>query len=134
MRMISSAGFDIGRNSLSPITEDYKTPFEFTGVIKKINIKLPRYRKPSEVRKDAEHQFQALMEGREWQQLFLRLTLASLISRGLQNISTPILLVTRYQFLFDSSQIYPRPQRLNSKRIRLETRDIILIQSTSKCM
>jgi arylsulfatase len=61
MRMISSTGFDIGRNSLSPVTEDYQAPFEFTGEIKKINIKLPRYRKPSEMRKDAEHQFQAEM-------------------------------------------------------------------------
>ncbi|MFW9865737.1 MAG: arylsulfatase [Candidatus Thorarchaeota archaeon] len=61
MRMISSTGLDIGRNSLSPITEDYKAPFEFTGIIKRINIKLPRYRKPSELRKDAEHQFHAEM-------------------------------------------------------------------------
>jgi arylsulfatase len=61
MRMISSTGFDIGRNSLSPITDDYKSPFEFKGKIKKINIKLPRYRKPSEIREDAETQFRAEM-------------------------------------------------------------------------
>jgi arylsulfatase len=61
MRMISSTGFDIGRNNLSPITDDYKTPFEFQGKIKKVNIKLPRYRKLSEVREEAEIKFQAEM-------------------------------------------------------------------------
>jgi len=61
MRMISSTGLDIGRNSLSPVTDDYKAPFAFTGKIKKVNIKLPRYRKPSEIRKDAETQFRAEM-------------------------------------------------------------------------
>jgi arylsulfatase len=61
LRMISSTGFDIGRNSLSPITVDYKAPFKFKGKIKKINIKLPRYRKPSEIREDAKTQFPAEM-------------------------------------------------------------------------
>jgi len=61
MRMISSTGLDIGRNSLSPVTDDYKAPFDFTGTIKKINIKLPRYRKPSQKREDAETQFRAEM-------------------------------------------------------------------------
>lgn len=61
MRMISSTGFDIGRNSLSPITDDYKAPFEFTGIIKKIKIKLPRYRKPSQIREDAKTQYSAEM-------------------------------------------------------------------------
>jgi len=61
MRMISSTGLDIGRNSLSPVTDDYKAPFVFTGKINKVNIKLPRYRKPSEIRKEAETQFRAEM-------------------------------------------------------------------------
>ncbi len=61
LRMISSTGLDIGRNSLSPITEDYKAPFHFTGTIRKVNIKLPRYRKPSRIREDAETQYRAEM-------------------------------------------------------------------------
>ena len=61
MRTISSTGLDIGRNSLSSVTNDYKTPFFLTGTIKKVNIKLPRYRKPSEIRKEAETQFRAEM-------------------------------------------------------------------------
>ena len=61
LRMISSTGFDIGRNSLSPITEDYKAPFNFTGTIKKVNIKLPRYRKPSQIREEDETRYRAEM-------------------------------------------------------------------------
>ena len=61
MRMISSTGLDIGRNSLSPITEDYNAPFNFTGMIKKVHIKLPRYRKPSQMHEDANTQYRAEM-------------------------------------------------------------------------
>ena len=61
MRMISSTGLDIRRNSLSQVTNDYKAPFIFTGKIKEVNIKIPRYRKSSEIRKEAETQFRAEM-------------------------------------------------------------------------
>ena len=61
MRMISSTGFDVGRNSLSPISDDYKAPFEFTSNIKRIKIKLLRYRKPSDIRGDAKDKFRAEM-------------------------------------------------------------------------
>ena len=61
MRMISSTGLDIARNSLSPITKDYKAPFNFTGTIKKVNIKLPHYRKSSRIREDVETQYRAEM-------------------------------------------------------------------------
>jgi arylsulfatase len=42
MRTITSTGMDVGRNSLSPITDDYQRPFVFTGKIKRLRIQLPR--------------------------------------------------------------------------------------------
>ncbi len=41
--IISSTGTDIGRDSLSPVTNDYKGPFEFTGKIYRVVIDLPKY-------------------------------------------------------------------------------------------
>jgi arylsulfatase len=40
MRIITSTGMDIGINSLSPIAADYEKPFPFSGVIKKVDIKV----------------------------------------------------------------------------------------------
>lgn len=40
MQAISSTGMDIGRNSLSPITEDNLRPFIFKGRITKLKIRL----------------------------------------------------------------------------------------------
>jgi len=54
LRMISSTGMDIGRDGLSPITNDYQGPFPFNGVIKRLVVDLPKYRSPSEEKEDAE--------------------------------------------------------------------------------
>ena len=43
LRMISASGLQIGRNNLSPITTDYKPPFEFKGTIKRLKFELLRY-------------------------------------------------------------------------------------------
>jgi len=54
MRMISSTGMDIGKDTLSPVTDDYKAPFAFTGKILRLDVDLPRYRKPQEKQEDEE--------------------------------------------------------------------------------
>ena len=53
LRMISSTGMDIGRDGLSPVTDDYVTPFPFYGVIRRIEIELPKYQSSSEDKLDA---------------------------------------------------------------------------------
>jgi len=53
LRMISSTGMDIGRDSLSPVTDDYPAPFPFSGVIRRIEIELPQYRPSSETKDEA---------------------------------------------------------------------------------
>jgi len=53
LRMISSTGMDIGRDGLSPVTDDYTAPFPFSGIIRKLTIELPPYRPPSEEKTDA---------------------------------------------------------------------------------
>ena len=53
LRMISSTGMDIGRDGLSPVTDDYQAPFPFSGVIRRLLVDLPEYRSPSEERVDA---------------------------------------------------------------------------------
>ena len=57
IRIISSTGMDIGRDSLSPVTDDYKAPFKFTGTIKRVNFELPRYKPPSQEKEDAKVRF-----------------------------------------------------------------------------
>jgi arylsulfatase len=42
LRMVSSTGLDVGRDSLSPVTDDYEAPFEFTGTIHRVNFELLR--------------------------------------------------------------------------------------------
>ena len=54
MRMISSTGLDIGQDTLSPVTDDYKAPFAFTGRILKFDVVLHRYRNPQEKQEDEE--------------------------------------------------------------------------------
>jgi hypothetical protein len=41
--IISSTGMDIGRDSLSPVTNDYEGPFKFSGIIHRVVIDLPKY-------------------------------------------------------------------------------------------
>lgn len=61
LRMISSTGLDIGKDGLSPITEDYKAPFKFTGTIKRVDVNLPRYRPPSQEHEDEKVRFRTEM-------------------------------------------------------------------------
>ena len=61
LRMISSTGFDIGRDSLSPVTDDYEAPFPFKGDILRIDVDLPKYRPPGEEREEAEARYRTEM-------------------------------------------------------------------------
>jgi len=54
MRMISSTGLDIGKDSLSPVTDDYQAPFSFTGRILKFDVVLHRYRNQKEKKQEEE--------------------------------------------------------------------------------
>lgn len=40
MRMLGSMGMDLGSNQLSPVVDDYKPPFAFTGTIKRVHFEL----------------------------------------------------------------------------------------------
>lgn len=53
LRMISSTGMDIGRNALSPVTDDYDAPFPFTGVFRRLDIDLLRHQHPGLEEEDA---------------------------------------------------------------------------------
>jgi arylsulfatase len=54
LRMMGSTGLDVGRDSLSPVTDDYEAPFEFTGEIKKITFNLLRREDLEQEREAAE--------------------------------------------------------------------------------
>ena len=54
LRMLSSTGLDVGRDSLSPVTDDYEAPFKFTGEIKKITFNLLRREEVDQEREAAE--------------------------------------------------------------------------------
>ena len=58
LRMISASGLQIGRNNLSPVTNDYEAPFEFKGMIKYVKFKLLRYKPTPE---DSQNRFDAEM-------------------------------------------------------------------------
>ncbi len=53
LRMISSTGMDIGRDALSPVTDDYVAPFKFTGTLHKVDIDLLRYQPPGTEEEEA---------------------------------------------------------------------------------
>ena len=42
LRVISATGMDIGRDSLSPVTDDYEGSFPFTGKIDKVVFDVPK--------------------------------------------------------------------------------------------
>ena len=54
MRMISAQGMDFGRDSGSPITDDYKAPFPFSGDIHRIVIDVPKRLTPQQKKELAE--------------------------------------------------------------------------------
>ena len=43
LNILSSTGMDIGKDSLSPVTDDYEGPFEFSGIIHRVVVDLPKY-------------------------------------------------------------------------------------------
>jgi hypothetical protein len=45
---------DIGKDSLSPVTNDYEGPFEFTGKIHRVVVDMPKYAGPSRKKRRAE--------------------------------------------------------------------------------
>ena len=40
--MLGSTGLDVGRDSLSPVVDDYAPPFPFTGRIERITFRVRR--------------------------------------------------------------------------------------------
>jgi len=52
--ILSSTGMDIGRDSLSPVSNDYEGSFEFSGTIKRVIVDLPKYTGPSRKKRRAE--------------------------------------------------------------------------------
>jgi hypothetical protein len=54
MSMISAQGMDVGRDSGSPVTDDYKAPFPFSGEIHQINIDIPKRLSPQQKKEIAE--------------------------------------------------------------------------------
>jgi arylsulfatase len=54
LQALSSTGMDIGRDSLSPVSNDYEGPFEFSGTIKRVIVDLPKYTGPSRKKRRAE--------------------------------------------------------------------------------
>jgi arylsulfatase len=54
LSFLSSTGMDIGRDSLSPVSNDYEGSFEFSGTIKRVIVDLPKYTGPSRKKRRAE--------------------------------------------------------------------------------
>jgi hypothetical protein len=49
VRMLGSTGLDIGRDSLSPVVDDYEPPFAFTGTIERITFQVRGRRTAADV-------------------------------------------------------------------------------------
>jgi arylsulfatase len=47
-------GMSIGRDNLSPVTDDYVAPFPFTGAIRRLEVDMRPFRLPQDERKEAE--------------------------------------------------------------------------------
>jgi len=56
-----SSGMSIGRDDLSPVSDDYDAPFPFSGTVRKVTVDLAPFNSPSDRRKDAEVKFQEEM-------------------------------------------------------------------------
>ncbi len=50
LNLMSTTGMDVGKNTLSAVSPEYKIPFEFTGNIKRIDIALPMFKSKKEIR------------------------------------------------------------------------------------
>jgi len=47
-------GMSIGRDNLSPVTDDYVAPFPFSGAIRRLEVDMQPFRSPKDKRKEAE--------------------------------------------------------------------------------
>ncbi len=56
-----SNGMSVGRDNLSPVTDDYEAPFPFSGTIRRIEVNLVPFKSPSDEKADAEARFQTEM-------------------------------------------------------------------------
>jgi hypothetical protein len=56
-----STGLSIGRDNLSPVTDDYEAPFPFSGTIRKVEVHHQEYRTASAEKADARARFRAEM-------------------------------------------------------------------------
>lgn len=61
VRIMGSIGMDIGRDALSPVTDDYDAPFPFSGTIHKLEIDLPKYKSAKEKDEEAKVKFKTEM-------------------------------------------------------------------------
>ena len=56
-----SNGMSVGRDNLSPVTDDYEAPFPFSGTIHRLEINLEPFKSPSDEKEDAKARFRAEM-------------------------------------------------------------------------
>jgi arylsulfatase A-like enzyme len=57
----SSTGMSIGKDALSPVTNDYKAPFLFSGTIHRIEVTFLPFQSPSDEKKDAGERYRTEM-------------------------------------------------------------------------
>jgi arylsulfatase A-like enzyme len=57
----SSTGMSIGKDSLSPVTSDYRAPFPFSGTIHRVEITFLPFQEPSDEKKEAGDRFRTEM-------------------------------------------------------------------------
>jgi arylsulfatase A-like enzyme len=57
VRMLGSTGLDVGRDSLSPVVDDYEAPFAFTGTIEQITFRVVGRRDAAELEASARAEF-----------------------------------------------------------------------------
>ncbi len=57
----STTGMSVGRDSLSPVTDDYKGPFPFSGTIRRLEVKLMPFPSPSDEQEDARARYRTEM-------------------------------------------------------------------------
>ena len=57
----SSTGMSIGKDSLSPVTNDYRAPFPFSGIIHRVEITFLPFQSPSDEKKEAGDRYRTEM-------------------------------------------------------------------------
>ena len=57
----SSTGMSIGRDNLSPVTDDYEAPFPFSGTIRRVEVILLPFKSPSDEKEDARDRYRTEM-------------------------------------------------------------------------